>query len=231
MKRWTIYYLAVAATCAIWLISGGLVAAAPNDLDDADITLAVESELFIDDAVPSHKIYVSTEKGIVTLSGSVNSYYAKLEAENAAESVKGVLAVINNIKIQPIHRLDSQIRADVISDLARDPVAESFEIDVNVEDGVVTLTGKVDSYTEKTVAEKVANKVRGVVDVKNLLSYDLVSDRTDADIKADIEYRLKSDASIDSGLLTVTVDDGKVTLSPGFGRSCSACWWAPLGGR
>jgi osmotically-inducible protein OsmY len=48
---------------------------------------------------------------------------------------------------------------------------------------------------------------------KNLLTYDLVSDRTDANIREDIKYRLRSDASIDSSLLTVSVDEGEVTLA------------------
>jgi osmotically-inducible protein OsmY len=213
MKRWMNLSMLAGCACGIWLAFGGLAVAASNDLDDADITLAVETKLLVDDSVPSHKIDVSTQNGIVTLSGSVNTYYAKLEAKNTAESVKGVLAVINNIDVQPPKRLDSHIRGDIISDLVLDPVTESYEVDVAVEDGVVTLTGKVDSYAEKTVAENVAEKVSGVTDVKNLLTYDLVSDRTDADIREDIKYRLRSDASIDSSLLTVSVDEGEVTLA------------------
>jgi osmotically-inducible protein OsmY len=205
--------------CTLVLSFGTVASAAPEDLEDSDITLAVETELILEDAVPQHKIDVSTVNGIVTLSGLVDSYYAKLEAEDAAESVKGVLAVINNIDVEPIVRLDSQIRGNIVSALAVDPVTEAFEIDVSVDDGVVTLTGEVDSYTEKTVAEEVAESVKGVVDVKNLLTYDLVPNRSDADIKADIEYRLKTDASVDAGLITVDVDDGKVTLDGSVGSA------------
>jgi osmotically-inducible protein OsmY len=211
MKRWTNLSMVAGCTCGIWLAFGALAVAASNDLDDADITLAVETKLFVDDAVPSHKIDVSTQNGIVTLSGSVNTYYAKLEAKSAAESVKGVLAVINNIDIQPPKRLDSNIRGDIISELVLDPVTESFEVDVAVEDGVVTLTGK-SIPMRKRPSPKIAEKVSGVTDVKNLLTYDLVSDRTDADIRETSRYRLRSDASIDSSLLTVSVDEGEVTL-------------------
>lgn len=199
-------------TCFLSCPFVAAVSAAPADLEDRDITLAVESELIYEEAVPSHKIDVSTENGIVTLSGSVDSYHAKLKAEEAAKSVKGVLAVVNNINVKPIVRTDSQIREDVISALLADPVTESFEVDVNVDDGIVTLTGEVDSYTEKNVAEEVAERVKGVVDVENALNYKLVTDRTDVDIKEDVRYRLKSQASIDSGLVTVTVQDGNVTL-------------------
>jgi osmotically-inducible protein OsmY len=201
------------------LCFGVIASAAPEDLDDADVSLAVETQLIIEDAVPAHNIDVSTDDGIVTLSGSVDSYYAKLEAEETAESVKGVLAVVNDLNVKAIVRRDNEIRADVISALAVDPVTESYEIDVSVENGVVTLTGEEESFTEKSVAEQLVEGIQGVKGVENLISYKLVSDRADADIQRDIEYRLKTDASIDAGLIDVEVDDGKVTLEGSAGSA------------
>jgi osmotically-inducible protein OsmY len=218
MKRWKTQ-LTAAAACALLFSFGAVASAAEGDLDDFDVTLAVQTELILEDAVPSHKIDVSTDNGIVTLSGSVDSYYAKLEAEDAAESVKGVLAVINDIDVEPLARLDSQIRGDVVSALVTDPVAESFEIDVSVDDENVRMTGEVDSYAEKTAAKEVAQGVKGVIDVENDLTYDLVADRADADVKEDVEYRLKTDASIDAGLITVKVKDGKITLDGSVGSA------------
>jgi osmotically-inducible protein OsmY len=202
---------------AIFILMVSLALASPvgaglEDLDDLDITLAVELELMHDRAVASHKVDVTTENGIVTLSGAVDTYDAKLQAKQAAESVKGVVAVINNLVVNPQSRPDDQIRRDVFSALAVDPVVESYEISISVNDGVVLLAGKVDSYTEKLVAQKIAQHVKGVVDVNNALAYDLATNRSDADIEADIEYRLRRDASIDSGLVHVTVTDGEVTL-------------------
>jgi len=219
MTGWITGFLAVAAMNALLLSPDAAAAAATNKLDDDHITVAVETKLFHDDAVPSHKIDVDTRQGIVTLQGTVNNYYSKLEAANAAESIKGVLEVVNKIQVRPLARLDSLIQGDVVSALAVDPVTESYEIDVRVKDRVVTLAGKVDSYTEKTVAGEVAEGVQGVVDVKNELTFDVVSDRTDADIADDIRYRLRSDASIDAGLITVTVNDGKVTLAGSVGSA------------
>ena len=218
MKRWT-SYLTVTGACALLLCFGVAASVAQEELDDADVSLAVETQLIIEDGVPAHNVDVSTDDGIVTLSGSVDSYYAKLEAEETAESVKGVLAVINDIDVKPLVRRDNEIRADIISTLAIDPVTESYEIDVSVEDGVVTLTGEVVSFTEKSVAEQVVQGVQGVKGVENLISYELVSDRADTDIQRDIVYRLKSDASIDAGLIDVKVDDGKVTLEGSAGSA------------
>lgn len=212
MRYWT-NTIALTAVAAVSLVFAVPAAGAENDLTDRDVTLAVESELILDDAVPWHRIDVSTENGIVTLSGSVDSYFTKWDAREAAESVKGVRAVINELDVNPSPRRDAQIRSDVFTALVADPVTESFDVTVDVEDGLVTLRGEVDSYTEKMVAEEVAARVRGVSHVTNLLTYKLDADRVDSEIADDIRYRLKSDASIDSGLISVSVKNGHVKLS------------------
>ncbi|TVS19104.1 MAG: BON domain-containing protein [Planctomycetaceae bacterium] len=140
-------------TCGIWLAFGALAAAAPNDLDDRDITLAVESRLLVEDAVPSHRIDVSTQDGIVTLSGSVNHYYAKLLAKMATESVKGVVGVIDHIEVQSTDRLDSRIRSDVISKLMLDPVTDAFDIDVDVDD-------PFNAKTDREIREDIQDQLR-----------------------------------------------------------------------
>lgn len=208
------------AMCTMMLIPTSVATTAePEELGDLDITLAVQAELIQDVAVPAHNIDVDTTNGIVTLSGSVDTYYAKLQARDAAESVKGVLKVINDIDVKPIFRTDAQIRRDVISALAADPVTESYDVDVRVVNGVVTLIGEVDSYTEKLTAASVAEDVKGVTDVTNLLIHDVVEDRTDAEIESEIEDRLRSDASIAAGLISVRVAHGEVTLNGSVGSA------------
>lgn len=113
MQRWKCLCKAV-ATCVLPMILA-VPAAAADDLDDGDITLAIRTELIQETSVPSHSIDVTTNAGIVTLSGSVDTYYAKLQGENAAESVKGAIAVVNDIQVRPLVRRDSRIRGDIIS--------------------------------------------------------------------------------------------------------------------
>ena len=129
MRYWT-KKLAFTAAAAVSLVFAVPVVGAENDLTDRDVTLAVESELILDDAVPWHRIDVSTENGIVTLSGSVDSYYTKWDAREAAESVKGVRAVVNELDVNPSPRMDAQIRSDVFAALVADPVTESFDVAV-----------------------------------------------------------------------------------------------------
>lgn len=218
MRRYATHVI-VTALCAFLLGAGVPAYGAAEELDDIDITLAVEAKLIASEAVPSHKIDVSTDNGIVTLSGSVDTFHAMLAARDAAESVKGVLAVINNIDVEPVSRRDFRIRAAVVRALARDPVVESYEIDVSVDNGIVTLSGEVDSYAEKLLAEDVAEDVAGVVDIDNRIVYDPLGDRTDAEIRTDIANRLRADASIDASLITVSVDDGNVTLAGSAGSA------------
>jgi osmotically-inducible protein OsmY len=109
---------------------------------------------------------------------------------------------------------DEQIQRDVLAELKWDARLRSNEIGVIVKDGVVTLTGWVDSYAKKWAAEEAAHRVRGVKAVANDIEVRLpVSDeRTDADIAAAAVRALEWDAFVPVEKLDVTVSKGWVTL-------------------
>jgi osmotically-inducible protein OsmY len=111
-------------------------------------------------------------------------------------------------------RTDTQIQTDVLSELKYDARVQPNEIGVAVKDGVVTLTGWVDSYTKKWAAEEAAHRVRGVKAVANDIEVRLSTDneRTDADIAAAAVRALEWDAFISVDNLDVTVSKGWVTL-------------------
>ena len=111
-------------------------------------------------------------------------------------------------------RTDAQIQTDVLSELKYDARVLPNEIGVAVKDGVVTLTGWVDSYTKKWAAEEAAHRVRGVKAVANDIEVRLTTaaERTDADIAAAAVRALEWDAFIPVDNLDVTVDKGWVTL-------------------
>ena len=111
-------------------------------------------------------------------------------------------------------RTDAQIQADVLAELKYEPRVQPNEIGVAVKDGVVTLTGYVDSYLKKWSAEKAAHRVRGVKAVANEIEVRLLgsSQRTDADIAKAAVQALEWDAFIPPGKVKVTVDKGWVTL-------------------
>jgi osmotically-inducible protein OsmY len=111
-------------------------------------------------------------------------------------------------------RTDAEIQRDVMEELKWEPRVNPSEIGVIVKDGVVTLTGWVDSYIKRWSAEDAVLRVRGVRAVANEIEVRLSreDERTDLDIAADATRALETDALIPPGKLQVTVSKGWVTL-------------------
>ena len=109
---------------------------------------------------------------------------------------------------------DEQIQRDVLTEMKYDARIQPNEIGVAVKDGVVTLTGWVDSYTKKWAAEEAAHRVRGVKAVANDIEVRLPSsaERTDTDIAAAAARAVEWDAFVPIEKLDVTVSKGWVTL-------------------
>src|SRR3989454_5285708 len=109
---------------------------------------------------------------------------------------------------------DEQIQRDVLAELKWDARVQPNEIGVAVKDGVVTLTGWVDSYTKRWAAEDAAHRVRGVKAVANDIDVRLstTNERTDADIAAAAVRALEWDAFVPIDRLDVTVSKGWVSL-------------------
>lgn len=148
LLRIIILILCFAAVPA-WTAAG--IQQKPQDLNDKDITHAIETELLVAEDVPSHLIDVSIQNGVVTLSGSVTSILARDRAVELAGMIKGVRSVVDQIDVAPIPRSNDEIRKDVKDALLFDPATESFDIEVSVLDGVVTLRGEVESFAERNL--------------------------------------------------------------------------------
>jgi len=112
-------------------------------------------------------------------------------------------------------RTDEQIQRDVLAELKFEPRVAPNEIGVAVKNGVVTLTGYVDSYSKRWAAEDAAHRVRGVKAVANEIEVRLpsLSERTDTDIAAAAARALEWDAVVPIEKLNVTVSKGWVTLT------------------
>lgn len=109
-------------------------------------------------------------------------------------------------------RTDQEIQKDVLAELNWDAQVQPNEIGVSVKDGVVTLTGWVDSYLKKWSAEDAAHRVSGVKAVANDIEVKLATERTDADIAGAAVNAVKWDALIPDDKIHVTVTKGWVTL-------------------
>lgn len=113
-------------------------------------------------------------------------------------------------------RTDTLIREDIENQITADSRVFNSEVTVSVDNGVVTLSGRVPSYRAKTAAGDAAWIVPGVVDVINNITVQYESRQAavpaDSEIATNIESSLSWDPDVDATNITVTVLDGIVTL-------------------
>lgn len=111
-------------------------------------------------------------------------------------------------------KTDVEIQKDVIEELKWEPFLNATEIGVAVKNGVVTLSGIVDSFSKKTVAEKAAKRVAGVKAVAEDIQVGISPGyrKSDAEIAEAIVNALKWNTAVQEDKIKVTVDDGNVKL-------------------
>ncbi len=107
---------------------------------------------------------------------------------------------------------DLHVRDAVIHQLDWDSEVDASGIGVTAREGVVTLTGFIDSYAGKLAAERATKRVRGVKAVANDIQVRLMLDRTDSDIAADVVHALSLRATLPPTVQAV-VHAGHVTLT------------------
>jgi osmotically-inducible protein OsmY len=119
-------------------------------------------------------------------------------------------------------KTDSQLQRDVSAELNSEPSVHAEHIGVAVKEGVVTLAGRVDSYSEKCNAELAALRVVGVraMTIELKVHLTILSQRTDGDIAESVWNVLDWTPLLRAGAIQVTVKDGLVTLSGDVDRQC-----------
>lgn len=112
-------------------------------------------------------------------------------------------------------KTDTQLQQDVIAELAWEPSVNAAQIGVEVKDGVVTLAGHVDSYTEKWEAERAAQRVSGVKALAVEMDVTLPgsSARNDVDIARSAQNVLQWSTYFPQDQIKVMVENGWVTLT------------------
>ena len=112
-------------------------------------------------------------------------------------------------------KTDSELQQDVMNELKWEPTIKAAEIGVGVTDGVVTLSGHVDSFYKKWAAERAAARVFGVKAVAAELEVRLPGSlkRSDEDIARAASNVLEWNVSIPQNRVKVRVQEGVITLS------------------
>jgi len=208
-----------------------------EDVSDAEIAAAIKDANLYDPRVLSFEITPEVNNNWVTLRGTVDNLKAKMSAEKLAENTTGVVGVTNRIKVRADEEISPmEIESNINTALINNAITEAWEIDVEVHSGIVTLSGTVDSYTEKTEAEWVAAHARGVNAVNNQLEvnypygfywwgyypyYDLYFSPEDITaslvpnddlIAKNVEREIWWSPYVDKDQVTISVKNGKVTL-------------------
>jgi osmotically-inducible protein OsmY len=106
---------------------------------------------------------------------------------------------------------EETLREAVVSELAADPSVRDIEMGVVVEDGVVTLTGHVESLRARIAAERAVKRVDGVRSIANDLLVKQLGERTDTEIAREALHRLRNNVSVPPEVQAV-VSNGCITL-------------------
>ena len=160
------------------------------------------------------EIGVTAKDGVITLTGTVDSYAKKLEAEDAAKNVSGVKAVAEEIVIKYSDlggKTDTDIANEVIKAWKWRWEVPEDKIKVKVENGWVTLEGELEWNYQRETAKDAIKYLSGVLGVNNNIK--IKSETHDAIQKEDIECALARNASISDLDIQVDVAGNNVVLT------------------
>lgn len=131
-----------------------------------DVRFALEWEAF----VPDQNIRSTVSDGLVTLEGEVNTLLQKEDAARAIRGVRGVKGVNNWLTVAHVQADPVQLRKSIEQALERRAEREAEKIRVTVEDGIVTLDGRVRTWPQRAAVLGAVSHAPGVREVRDHLS-------------------------------------------------------------
>ncbi len=181
---------------------------------NAELQTDVQNAIKWEPLLNAAEIGVTAKDGVVSLSGVVDSYAKKMEAENAAKKVLGVKAIVENIAVK-FHnswtKTDLEIANEVLSALKSNMSVPKDKVNVKVEDGWVTLEGELPWNYQKEAAKSAVHFLAGVKGVNNGIK--IRSESHDVIEKVDVENAIGRSWSVDDSDINVSVSGTTVTLS------------------
>jgi osmotically-inducible protein OsmY len=181
-----------------------------NEELQTDVQNAIKWEPLLNAA----EIGVTAKDGVVSLTGVVDSYAKKLEAESATKKVIGVKALIENIEVKFTSawtKTNEQIANEVLVALKSNWSIPNDKVTVTVENGWVTLDGELPWNSQKEAAKSAVNYLSGVTGVTNNIK--IKSESHDAIEKKEVEAAIGRSWSVDDSDINVSVSGTTVTLT------------------
>jgi osmotically-inducible protein OsmY len=173
----------------------------------------VLAELEWEPGIKAAGIGVTVKDGVVTLSGEVESYHEKTEAERAGLRVAGVKGMASEIEVHlpgTSRRSDADIARAAVHALEWNSSLPPDCIKVVIHDGWITLEGEVDWGYQRTMAEDTVRRLTGVRGIWNQVT--VRPQVTSGTIKTKIEDAFRRSAEVDAGRISVEIDGSAVTL-------------------
>jgi len=182
--------------------------------NDHELMALIKNSILCDERLSYQPIDVVAEKGIVTLSGTVQSYRRKLAAYELVSSLEGCRDVINKLVVKPPQLLPDQEIADNVR-AALDSHADITKeaIVVSVKAGVADLNGNVGSQWERILGEDVARAARGVNDINNYLVVNLPEREENEKIEQAVHEAFSHTRGLKENKISIAVSGGLLVLS------------------
>jgi osmotically-inducible protein OsmY len=172
---------------------------------------AVTRQLDFEPEVDASLVGVSAQDGIVTLTGYVQTYGAKIAAERVVRRLYGVKAVVNELEVRlAFERIDPEIAKDALEAL-KNRIDAPLGISVTVRNGYLTLGGSVEWMYQKMGAERAVKYLRGVRGVFNQIV--VKPTVSPSDVQHRITEALRRHADIDARRIHVDAEGTRVTLT------------------
>jgi osmotically-inducible protein OsmY len=182
-------------------------------MNDKKLRLDIIDELDFEPSIDSADIGVSVEDGVVTLTGHVPTYAQRTTAENVVRRVKGVKGIAQEIEVRPFGKYatsDDDIAKRALNTLEWNSIVPKDAVQVKVQKGWVTLTGKVEWQYQKLGAGDAIQGLAGILGIIN--NIDVAPRASVPDVKKRIEDALKRQAEVHAQDINVRVTGAKVTL-------------------
>jgi osmotically-inducible protein OsmY len=201
---------------------------------DKEIQDDVIAEMSWDPILKATEVGVAVKNGVVTLSGTLNSYAKKVAAEKAAKRVAGVRAVAEDIEVKygrEVEKNDSELADTILLAFKIQNISDPDKLKIKVEDGIVTLEGEVSWKYQKNTLASIVSTIHGVNGINNLITIKpaIMPD----DLKKQLRAAFHRSATIDSSKIdfeingTIVTIKGKVRSWAEMNDAENAVWKSP----